>query len=477
MINVEELTIHEMNNLMDKGIISSYDLTLLYLDRICKYDKNGISLNTILEINPDALHIAEAMDYERRNKGKRGLMHGIPIVIKDNISTGDKMHTSAGSIALSDLYAKGDAFLVKRLRETGAIILAKSNMTEFANFMGKNMPAGYSSRGGQVKNPYDVERSPSGSSSGSAVAVAANLCAVSVGTETNGSIISPSKINCVVGIKPTVGLISRDGIIPISNSQDTAGPIARTVTDAAILLGAMAGVDEKDPATWKSKWNVSNNYHDIINDNCVKGLKVGVSMTCCKEFSKEEQEILKEAIGVLSEKGVKITQKKQTIKGFTKKESKVCLHEFKVCFNNYLDKYGNNYKLHTLEDVIAFNKSKPEKTLKYGQKILELSQDTSGSLTDTRYITDLFRDLVTSRENGIDKAMNDLEVDALLYLEDTDVAATSGYPIITIPAGFSSDGKAYGLKFVGRPFSEHTLIRLAYTYEKATKRRIPPKLA
>lgn len=475
MINIEELSINEINELMDKGVLSSFELTLSYLDRIAKYDKSGVSLNSILEINPDSLHIAEAMDYERKNKGKRSLMHGIPIVIKDNISTGDKMHTSAGCLALSNSYAKDDAFVVKRLRDAGAVIIAKSNMTEFANFMGENMPAGYSSRGGQVKNPYDISKTPSGSSSGSAVAVSTNLCSVSIGTETCGSIISPSRVNCVVGIKPTVGLISRDGIIPISNSQDTAGPIARTVIDAAILLEAMTGVDKNDPATWKSKWFDCKGYHKSLNKQCVKGLKVGVSNINGENFNNEERELLKESIDVLTSQGVKIMYNDQIVRGLTEKGSKVLLHEFKVGINHYLDKYCNN-NFRTLEDIISFNKSNSEQTLKYGQKLLELSQNTSGTLTEVRYITDRIRDLTTSRENGIDKAMSELGVDALLFLEDTEAAAISGYPMITIPAGLSKEKKAYSIKFVGRPFSEHTLISLAYAYEIATNKRVPPKL-
>ena len=275
---------------------------------------------------------------------------------------------------------------MKKLREAGAVILAKANMTEFANFMAENMPSGFSSRGGQVVNPYDKDKTPSGSSSGSAVAVAANLCAASVGTETDGSIISPARENCIVGIKPTVGLISREGIIPISNSQDTAGPMARTVTDAAILLQAMAGVDENDPATWKSRWNYMVNYTKFLKDSDIKGLRVGISPAHYDKFTKDEKDILQEAIEILKGKGVEIVYLKDLYENIPEERSSVLYYEFKSGINYYLSTVRGRTKMESLEDIINFNKENQEQALVYGQKLLEDSQDKSGTLTEVDYI-------------------------------------------------------------------------------------------
>lgn len=476
MFNIEEMTISDMMSYLDNGKLTSAQLVQMYLERIAKYDRKGPGLNSVLEINPDALHIAEAMDYERKYKGKRGALHGIPIIIKDNINTGDKMHTSAGSLALSNSYAKDDASLVKRLRNAGAIILGKANMTEFANFMAENMPSGYSSRGGQVINPYDASKTPSGSSSGSAVAVAASLCAAAVGTETDGSILSPSRANCIVGIKPTVGLISREGIIPISNSQDTAGPMARTVTDAAILLGVMAGVDDKDPATWKSERFSYADYTQFLKENSITGLRVGVCKSNYNKFTGEERNILNEAVQVLSTQGAEAIEQDKINDSLINEDSSVLFHEFKNGINYYLSTLGSRTEIHTLEDIIAFNNGHADAALKYGQKILELSQQTSGTLADEKYICDRLRNLQDIAKDGIDKAMDELKLDALIFLEGTSIAAVSGYPSIIVPAGFSSDGTSYGITFIGRAFSEPAILRLAYAYEQAAQKRIPPKL-
>ena len=475
MFKIEEMTISDMMAYIDNGKLTSAQLVQMYLERIAKYDRKGPGLNAVLEINPDALHIAEAMDYERKYKGKRGALHGIPIIIKDNINTGDKMHTSAGSLALANSYAKDDASLVKRLRDAGAIILGKANMTEFANFMAENMPSGYSSRGGQVINPYDASKTPSGSSSGSGVAVAANLCAAAVGTETDGSILSPSRVNCIVGFKPTVGLISREGIIPISNSQDTAGPMARTVTDAAILLGVMAGVDEKDPATWKSERFSYTDYTQFLKGNSVTGLRVGVCTANYDKFTEEEKSILNETIKALKTSGVEVIEQDKISDSLINEDSSVLFHEFKNGINYYLSTLGSRTEIHTLEDIIAFNNKHADAALKYGQKILELSQQTSGTLTDEKYISDRLRNFQDIARDGIDKAMDELKLDAILFLEGTSIAAVSGYPSIIVPAGFSSDGTSYGITFIGKAFSEPTILRLAYAYEQAGGKRIPPK--
>ncbi|QWI72498.1 hypothetical protein ER45_012290 [Bacillus mycoides] len=306
MENINELIIVQLADLLAKGKITSVNLIQEYIKRIVKYDKNGLILNSILELNPDAIYIAESLDLERKVKGARGLLHGVPILIKDNINTGDKMHTSAGSLALADLYAPNDAFIIKKLREQGAIILGKTNMCEFAHFFSFELPDGYSSRGGQVINPYNKLLSPSGSSSGSAVSVAANLAMGSIGTETKGSIIMPSRNNSVVGVKPTVGLVSREGIIPISNSQDTAGPIARTVEDAAIILDAIVGFDEKDAATWKNKYIPKKSYYECTK-NSISGKRIGICSKRNVSLREEEQKIIADAyVGMIDKVSARV---------------------------------------------------------------------------------------------------------------------------------------------------------------------------
>lgn len=470
------MTILEMSELIDKGEITSVGLVKAYFERIALYDKNGPKLNSILELNPDALFIAEALDFERERTGKRSYLHGIPIVVKDNINTGDKMHTSAGSLALADLYAPSDAFLVKKLREAGAVILGKANMTEFANFMAENMPPGYSSRGGQVVNPYNRDKSPSGSSSGSAVAVAANLCAVAIGTETDGSIISPSRENSIVGLKPTVGLISREGIIPISHSQDTAGPMTRTVTDAAILLQAIIGVDENGPATWKSSGNYMAKYTKFLQDSSIKGLRIGICPAHYEKFTEDEEEILEEAIDVLKSKGADIVYLKDLYEEIPEERSSVLYHEFKNGINYYLSTVLGRTKMKNLADIINFNKENAEKALKYGQKLLEDSEAKSGTLTEEDYIIGRLGDIKSYGEDCLERIMNDEKLDAILFLEWTSIAAISGYPSIIVPAGFTSNGTAEGITFIGKPFNEETLLKLAYVYEQATKKRQIPNL-
>ncbi len=472
MLSLNEKTILELQNLMDEGKLTSVELVSYYIERIAKYDKDGPKLNSVLELNPDVFFIAEAMDYERRTKGRRSLLHGIPVLIKDNIDTGDKMHTSAGSLALADSYASEDAFLVKKLREAGAVIMGKTNMTEFANFMTFNMPCGYSSRGGQVLNPYDPAKTPSGSSSGSAVAVASNFCSVAVGTETNGSIIGPARANCIEGIKPTVGLISRSGIIPISHSQDTAGPLARTVSDAAILLSAMMGADDSDPATLVSECIKPQQIIDAISDTDIRGLRIGVSITCYNEFTAEERQILDEAAGILEREGAAVIKLDNLKKEQSDDDSSVCLHEFKAGINYYLSRIRHP-RIKTLADIIAFNRQNADRTLKYGQKLLELSEQTSGTLTESRYILDRMLDIELTRTKVLDRAMNEHKLDALVFLEDTSLAPISGYPAIIVPAGMIN-GTTYGMEFVGRRFSEPLLIKLAHVYEQATKRRFEP---
>ncbi len=465
MIDVQELTIKELYKLINEGKLTSIDLVEMYIERIVVYDKSGPTLNSILEINPDVYHIAYALDNERKIKGARSILHGIPILIKDNINTSDKMHTSAGSLALADLYAPDDAFIIKKLREKGAIILGKTNMTEFANFMSDKMSDGYSSRGGQVKNPYNENISPSGSSSGSAVAIAANLCTASIGTETSGSIISPARNNFIVGIKPTVGVVSREGIIPISNNQDTAGVMGRTLEDAVILLEAIAGVDKNDCATLKSEDLIYNDYLQFINCN-IKGKKIGV----CKndKLNKEEKNILNEAIDILKSNGAEIIQ----VELDYKVDMSVLFYEFKSGINYYLSKVKGCTDIKNLDDIIEFNRKNPKSCLKYGQKYLKISQKTSGTLTEIEY-TKAKVNNERMKMNTIDLVIEKNNLDAIISLDLQQILATAGYPCITIPA---SSEKPISIIFMGKAYTEPTLISIAYVYEQATKKRKPPIL-
>ena len=466
---------------MAEGRMTSEGLVAAYLERIAAHDKQGARLNTILEINPDALFIARALDHERATAGPRSPLHGIPVLLKDNIDTGDQMHTTAGSLALAGSYAPRDAFVAAQLRKAGAVILGKANMTEFANFMADNMPSGYSSRGGQVLNPYLPETmTPSGSSSGSAAAVAANLTAVAVGTETSGSILSPASHCSVVGIKPTVGLISRTGIIPIAFSQDTAGPMARTVADAALLLGAMTGQDPRDPATLASVGRALTDYTPFLDPNGLKGARIGVPRKGVYwEIEEGEQELFDAAIAVLKSLGAEVVDPAEmpwAETGYWK--STVMEHEFKVAMNSYLASLGPGAPVKTLQEIIAFNNAHAEAALRYGQKVLEASEATSGTLTEPAYIQDRARDIRLSTVEGIDAVLNEHRLDALFFLAEGGcwVAARAGYPSVSVPAGYTPAGRPMGVMFTGRAWSEPMLIKFAYAYEQATRRRRPPTL-
>ena len=473
LIEIEEMTIPALTAAMERGELTSVVLVQVYLDRIARYDKSGPALNAILEINPDALFIAEALDSERKQGGVRGPLHGIPILLKDNIDTGDRMHTSAGSLALADSYAPRDAFLVRRLRKAGAVILGKANMTEFANYMADAMPSGYSSRGGQVKNPYNPEWDPSGSSSGSAVAAAANLCAAAVGTETDGSIVSPARANGVVGLKPTVGLVSRSGIVPISHTQDTAGPLARTVTDAAVLLGAMTGVDRNDPATWRSRWSALADYTPFLQREGLRGARLGLCTADRESLHAEDRERLDGIAAVLRGEGAEVTAVDRIFDA--DEHALVLRHEFKTGLNYYLHALGPGVAVRNLADVITFNKAHSETALRYGQGVLERCEATSGTLTESRYLADLLRHLREIR-GGIDRILGEQGLEALVFLKGTSIAAVAGYPAVIVPAGFADDGKPYGLTFIGPAFSEPALIKLAYAFEQAAGRRKTPKI-
>lgn len=484
VFHIVDATIAEMQAAMETRETSSRELVLAYMERIARYDKDGPRLNSVLELNPDALFIAEALDQERMNqsKGVRGPLHGIPILLKDNINTLDKMHTSAGSLALADSYASADAFLVKKLREAGAVILGKTNMTEFANFMTLGMPSGYSSRGGQVVNPYVADAEPGGSSSGSGVAVAASFCAAAVGTETSGSILNPSEANSIVGIKPTVGLISRTGVIPIANSRDTAGPMARTVADAATLLGAMTGDDPSDPATgtWLHAGSRRTDYRCFLQKDGLQGKRIGVPREYDFDpLSDEAMKLYDEALSVLREQGAVLVDPAnvETIRQL--KDYDVLQYEFKACINAYLASLGPNAPLRSLKEVIEFNLSHSEAALKYGQTLLEYAEkQTGGALTEPKYILARLRDLRLSQEEGIDATMNKYELDALVFpsVSGAAIAAKAGYPSIQVPAGYLANSVPFGITFTAQSYSEPTLISLAFAYEQASGKRVPPRL-
>ncbi|TQR19994.1 amidase family protein [Psychrobacillus vulpis] len=475
----EELTIQDIQAGMEKGEITSKELVMYYLFRIAKYDQDGPKINSILEINPDAIFIAEALDYERTIKGARGPLHGIPVLLKDNIETKDSMHTSAGTLALENNISDKDAFLVEQLRKAGAIILGKTNMTELANGMSSEMWAGYSARGGQVRNPYgDADLFVGGSSSGSAVAVAANFTVLSVGTETDASILSPAIQNSVVGIKPTVGLVSRTGTIPFTYSQDTAGPFARTVTDAAILLGTLTGVDPLDPATFKSEGKSEQDYSIYLDSNGLKGARIGVFNTVSNESAEYDEELFKNAIQILSDEEAMVIEDID-IPSFHRDWSwGVPLYELKHSLDNYLSKLPPQLPVHSISELIQFNKSLGEKALKYGQDKLENREHISNTLRNPDYLNAKLEDLYFSQEQGIDYALKKFNLDAILfpsYIGST-ICAKAGYPSIALPAGYMKGGRPFGITFAGSAFSEGVLIKLTYAFEQATKHRKSPSL-
>ncbi len=472
MINMEELTVAEISRMLAEAEISSRQLVLNYMERIALYDKSGPMLNSVLELNPDALFIAEAMDRERAKGRLRSPLHGIPILIKDNINTHDKMRTSAGSIALDDNFAPYDAFIVKKLRDAGLIIMGKTNMTELANYMSYTMRNGYSSRGGQVINPYNPEGDVWGSSSGSAVAMSANLCALAIGTETDGSIIWPSHMNGTVGLKPTRGLVSRTGIIPICTAQDTAGPMTRTVADAAALLNIIVGEDPEDPSTWCR--DIPEDYTAYLDKGGLKGLRLGINRGYYEDFSQEQIDIAEKAYKAMESCGAELVQDVNL--PHLRSDSSVLLYEFKMCLNAYLST-NPHLRCHSLKDMIDYYGAHPQEGLKYGMSILlDAQYNTSGNCTDPKYILDKAKCQREAQEEGLLKILDGSGLDVLICPGITDCSPISGYPSITVPAGYSSDNMPFGITFVGRPFSEPTLIAAAYAFEQATRARRAPKL-
>jgi len=486
-INLEEATVIGLQAAMASGQTTARKIAGGYLARIADIDKK---LNSIIELNPDALVIADQMDKERKSGRSRGLLHGIPVLIKDNIDTTDKMHTTAGSLALLDAPTpKKDAFLVKQLRDAGAVILGKTNLSEWANFRSSKSSSGWSGRGGQTHNPYILDRNPCGSSSGSGAAMAASLAAIAVGTETDGSIICPSATCGIVGIKPTLGLVSRSGVIPIAHSQDTAGPMCRTVADAAALLTVLAGVDATDAITSQAV-KEKKDYTQFLQKNGLKGMRIGVGRQYFGKADKVDK-LIEPHLQVLKDGGatlIDVTFPK--LQNFGDAEFDVLLYEFKEDLNKYLAGRGGSNK--SLKDLIAFNDKNADKEMPYfGQEIF-IQAEAKGDLNDRAYRIALLQSKLMTQEQGIDGIMDKDKFDAIVapsggvawmtdlvggdcgVFESSSIAAVAGYPNITVPAGYVQ-GLPAGISFFGRAFSEPTLIKIAYGFEQATKMRKPPK--
>lgn len=475
---IEEKTIKQLQAALESGEITSRKIVLTYLKRISKLDSSGPTLNSMLEVNPDALYLADKLDVERREGKTRGPLHGLPVVIKDNVDTNDKMHTSAGSLLLKDHIAKEDAFIVKQLRAAGAIIIGKANMTEWANFIAEDMPTGYSSRGGQTLNPYGKDFMVGGSSAGTGAAIASNLAVVGIGTETSGSILSPASQNSLVGVKPTVGLISRSGIIPISHTQDTAGPMTRTVEDAAILLSVMKGIDEKDPVTYTSS-SKEINYTDYLKVNGLKGKRIGVTRKPYFDYvEKEKQDLIDKAIEILTAQGAEVIEHIEMPSVAKDWNINVMLYEFKPALEAYLKTVDSSLGLRTLADLINENRDLGSKALKYGQALFQQSAATSGRLTETAYLDSLIFDQEHSREKGIDAVLSKNNLDAIITPNNSGamIPAKAGYPSITVPAGYTAEGEPVGLTFTAGAFSEPVLFECTYAYEQATNNRKVPKI-
>ncbi len=489
--NLSEAGIAELQGEMAAGHLSSRRLVEYFLERIELLDRNGPKLNSIIEINPQALEIADQMDAERKAKGARGPLHGIPVLLKDNIDTADAMHTTAGSLALLESRPSADAFIVARLRAAGAVILGKTNLSEWANFRSTRSSSGWSGRGGQTRNPYAPQRSPCGSSSGSGVAIAAGLAVVAVGTETDGSIVCPSAVNGIVGIKPTVGMVSRSGIIPISVSQDTAGPMARSVADAAVLLNALAGADSADPATTSLKDHAVADFASALRIDGLRGARIGVARNLAG-FHEGVDAILEQAIASLKAAGAVIVDPADldVPKTLSDDEFTVLLYEFKDGLNRYLATRAGSPR--TLADLIAFNTRESAREMPFfGQELLVQAQE-KGPLTEKAYRAARARSYKGAGHDGIDAALKKHHLDAIIaptggsaWMTDlingdhftggnaSTAPAVAGYPHVTVPAGFMH-GLPVGISFIGPAWSEGTLIRFAYSFEQATRARHPP---
>ena len=478
---------------MESGEYTARSITQAYLDRIAAIDQSGPTLRSVIEVNPDALDIADQLDEERQQGKLRGPLHGIPVLLKDNIDTDDQMETTAGSLALVGVPVAKDAWVTQRLREAGAVILGKTNLSEWANFRSERSSSGWSGRGGQTKNPYVLDRNPCGSSAGSGVAVSANLCAVAIGTETNGSIVCPSTTNGIVGIKPTVGLVGRSGIIPISHTQDTAGPMARTVTDAAIVLGTLTGTDPRDAVTKESAGKASPDYTQFLQKDGLRGARIGIARQHLG-FHETVDELMEVALDAMREQGAEVVDVDELIPGGAggNAEYQVLLYEFKEDLNQYLATRGGSDSLRTLRDLIAFNEAHASEEMPYFRQEIMVQAEAKGGLDEPDYREALAKIRRLSRDEGIDKVLREQQIDAILAPTGgpawpTDLvtgdhflggssspAAMAGYPNITVPMGFVH-GLPVGISFFAGAYAEPTLIKLAYAYEQATLHRRAPE--
>jgi len=491
--DLEEATIADLQSAMASGKRTARSITQLYLNRIAALDRKGPTLRHVIEVNPDALAVAESLDRERKGGRVRGPLHGIPMLLKDNLDTADRMTTTAGSLALAGSTPAQDSSVAAKLRAAGVVFLGKANLSEWANFRSTHSTSGWSGRGGQARNPYVLDRNPCGSSSGSGGAVAANLCAVAIGTETDGSIVCPSAANGIVGIKPTVGLVSRAGIIPIAHSQDTAGPMARTVRDAAIVLNAIAGIDAQDSATSSLRTREQVDYTRYLDANGLRGARIGVARAKFFGYSDVTDKVINDAIDAMKAHGAVMVDPAniETAGKFDDSEFDVLLYEFKADLNSYLASLGARAPVKSLQEIIAFNDAhKSQEMPWFGQEIMIQAQ-AKGPLTEQKYIDELASNLKMSRTDGIDATMDKYKLDAIIAPTGgpawpTDLlngdhftggsstpAAVAGYPNINVPAGFSHN-LPIGISFFGRPYTEPVLIRIAYAYEQATKHRRPP---
>ncbi len=466
------------------------EVTRAYIKRIEKIDQNGPKLNSIIEINPDAIKIAKLLDEEMKIKGLRGYLHGVPILLKDNINTKDKMSTTAGSRALNGSKPLEDSKVVEKLRKAGALILGKANLSEWANFRGRRSTSGWSGINGQTKNPYVLTRNPCGSSSGSGVSVSANLTLLAIGTETNGSIVCPSSVNGVVGIKPTVGLISRSGIIPISYTQDTAGPMARSVQDAAICLGFLTGIDENDKKTIKSLNKTYEDYTQFLNKNGLKDKRIGV-YTAPLGLNDKVDSLFKKSVGLIKKMGAEIIEIETISSSEVKSHSfQVMIHEYKDGLNNYFKSLGKNSPIKNLSELIKFNENDSIELKFFNQAYLKMAQNTEG-IKSEKYLNSLLNLKTLSQKEGIDKVMDKNDLDLIIapsgspswttdwfngdnyHISSSSPSAWAGYPIISVPMG-NIHGLPVGISFFGRAWSEPTLIEASYAFEQSVQARIIP---
>jgi len=490
---LEEITISELQDGMKSGRFTSKSLVEKYSERIAEVDKSGPKVNAVIEVNPEALSIAEGLDQERKAKGPRGPLHGIPVLIKDNIDTADRMMTTAGSLALVGSKPPKDSFVAQKLRAAGAVILGKTNLSEWANIRSGHSTSGWSGRGGQTNNPYALDRNPCGSSSGTGAGISANFAVVGIGTETDGSIVCPSSSNGLAGIKPTVGLVSRAGIIPISHSQDTAGPMCRTVRDAAILLSALAGVDPDDPATAASAGKTSTDYSKFCDPNGLKGARIGVARKFFG-FSDAVDTLMEQTLDVLRKQGATLVDPAdiETLGKFDDSEATGFMYELKADLNAYLARLGPSAPVKTLKDIIEFNERNKQKEMPFFGQDMFLKSQSKGPLTEKEYTDAVAKNRQLARTEGIDAVMDKNRLDALVaptggpaWITDwvtgdhfsggsSNAAAVAGYPNINVPAG-SIFGLPVGISFFGRAWSESTLIKIAYAFEQATKARKAPR--